>query len=70
MFQTTKFEMFNNFGVDIEWEANVYDVCLTAKKIKNIHVAKLLDKLQSFFRWFADSQMICKEEFKVKPRHL
>ena len=38
MFQTTKFEMFNNFQVDIEWDVKVCDAVLTVKNSKNLHI--------------------------------
>jgi hypothetical protein len=52
--------MGNDFGAEVDWDAKTYEPIVIAKNIKNIHVCKLLNKLKSFFKWFADSQVVCK----------
>jgi hypothetical protein len=59
MFLTTKYDMQNNYGVIIEWEIAAIERYLVIKNAKNMHLNKLIIKLYNFFRWFADSQMIC-----------
>ena len=62
MFQTTKYDMLNNYGVIIEWDKEAMkgmDRFMIVKNAKNIHIDKLMTKLLNFFRWFADSQVIC-----------
>lgn len=70
MFQTTKYDMQNNYGVNIEWELVAIDRFLIVKNAKNMHIDKLMTKLLNFFRWFADSQLICNEDFKIHPRYI
>jgi hypothetical protein len=59
MFLTTKYDMQNNYDVIIEWEIAAIERYLVIKNAKNMHLNKLIIKLYNFFRWFADSQMIC-----------
>ncbi len=70
MFLTTKYDMQNNYGVTIEWEIAAIDRYLVIKNAKNMHIEKLITKLVNFFRWFADSQMICNEDFKIPPQFI
>ena len=60
LFQTMKYELLNNYGVEIEWEAKSAEVNLILKNVKNIHANLILNKLSNFTKWFAESQLLCK----------
>lgn len=59
MFQTMRFEMLNNYEVEIDWDSNIYEIPIIVKNAKNIHLKIIITKLINFARWFADSQTIC-----------
>ena len=62
--------MQNNYGVNIRWKLSAIDRFLIVKNAKNMHIDRLMTKLLNFFRWFADSQLIYKEDFKIHPRRI